>query len=466
MNEMQTLISTNAADYHRMEHTAVRLRMLEGPWEQDITRRLNEKLTPGRLVNLGRPTQSLNLFQSATRQIAVQHDEPCGFSNPALTTLSDEAFRELVSSTHLHSILQKNTEYVVGLRENLIRIDQTANGVKLHIATPNTITIETVPGDPNGIVVIREMTNYLIDGEWVAAWAIWDISNPLNPHFRVEDGEGNHITNQVVLMDEGQEAWIWFDPQGNPFLPWVRYRAQYTCNQWDAYTGAELAHASIDCAILWTAWNKVVLDASWAQRWVIDLMIQGLSQTSDGTATLECDPTSIIALKSGNDKTGSTGQWEPGADPEVSAKAILQFQSSVLSNIGIHPADIEASTNAQSGIAIQLKRSAQRRLASRMIPQFRAGDTELVEKMAMIYNMTVGEDILPINGWSIAYHLPAASTDEFIAELDRDTKLISLGFISKVDLMMKYNPELSRDQAIERLKLVAEDNALFDPKVL
>ena len=459
------LIAKEPEDFHRMQHTAVRLRMLEGLWEDDITRRLNEKLTPGRAVNLGRPTQSLNLFQSAVRQIAVQHDDVCGISNEQLDANSELTFTTLVKDSHLHSIWQKNTEYVIGLRENMVRIDQFENSIRYHIATPNTVITEHADGDTNKMVVVKEMTYFEVEGEDIAGWAVWDIKNAFAPRFYVLDEEENDITSKVILgipEDDNvayPSTWIWFDEVGMPFLPWVKYRAQHTCHQWDPYAWSELAHASIDVAILWTAWNKVVLDASWAQRWVIDLMIQGLGQNdASGTATLECDPTSIIALKSGNDKTGSTGQWEPGADPQVLANAILQFQSSVLSNIGIHPADIEASGSAQSGIAIQLKRSAQRRLANRMLPQFRAGDTELLEKTALIYNLMMGESILPTSGWSISYRLPAASVDEFIAELDRDKQLIELGLMSKVQLMMKYRPELSREQALGELRRIQLEN--------
>jgi hypothetical protein len=461
------LIPSDPRDLARWVHTAVRLRMLEGHWESDIIKRLSEKLTPNRNVNLGRPTQSLNLFQSAVRQISIQHDDPCTFSNPLLTESATDIFNQIVSSSHIHSILQKNSEYVVGLRENLIRIDYTADGIQLHIATPNTIVTEHAVGNPNKMIQVKEMTHYLIEGEWEPCWSIWDISNPARPTFRVENDDGDDVTSSVILPEMSGEGemipteWIWFDSEGQPFLPWVKYRAQYTCHQWDAYAWSELAHASIDVAILWTAWNKVVLDASWAQRWVIDLMIQGMSQTVDGTATIECDPTSIIALKSNPDKAGSTGQWEPASDPEKLAIAIQAFQSSVLSNIGIHPADIDASQNTQSGVAIQLKRSAQRRLAMKMIPQFRDGDTELLEKIAMVYNIVAGSDVLPVEEWSIQYHLPAADVGEFIAELDRDARLLEMGFISKVDLMMKYNPDLSRDQAIEKLRLVASENQEF-----
>lgn len=471
MSEKQNviLIPSDPKEYARWQHTATRLRMLEGLWETDIIKRLSEKLTPGRNVNLGRPTQSLNLFQSAVRQVSIQHDEPCGFSNTLLDEVSEKTFNNLISTTHLHSILQKNTEYVVGLRENLIRIDQVGNSIQLHIATPNTVVIETMPGDPNHLLVVKEVTQYFVDGEWEPCWAIWDIKNPTNPHFRVEDEEGCDVTANVVLQEMNEDGtpkqmeWIWMDG-GVPFLPWVKYRAQYTCSQWDAFAWAELAHASIDVAILWTAWAKVVLDASWAQRWVIDLMIQGLSQTDNGTATLECDPTSIIALKSMPDKSGNAGQWQPGGDPQVLANSIISFQSSVLSNIGIHPADIESGTSAQSGVAIQLKRSAQRRLAARMLPQFREGDLELITKMCKIYNITVGSDILPTEEWSIQYHMPPADISEFIAELDRDTKLMDMGFISKVDVMMKYHPEFSREQAIERLKTVALESEMFASK--
>lgn len=465
-NATPILIPADAEDVARWGETRTRRRMLEGPWEQDISKRLNEKLTPGRVCNLGRPMQSLNLFAATVRQLAVQYDSAPTVTNSNMSPEDSSIWSGIVKDAHLWSILQKNSENVIGLRECLLYIGTTEDGIRVQSVTPDTVTIETLPGDPNAIVVIRAARSYLVDGESIPAWAVWDIKDSANPRFYVEGADGKDITRQVVV---DPQPWQYFEPgteseslpEGKPFLPFVMYRAQYTCEPWDPYAQSELVHAALDLAILWTAWNKSILDASWAQRWVIDLMLQGLSVANSGgagaTATVETDPTSILVFQSKGDKPGSVGQWEVPQDPKSQSESIISYQASVLSNIGIHPTDIESTSGPQSGVAIALKRSAQRRLASRLIPEFREADTNLFSKMAMISNIFFGT-ILPTEGWEIAYHLPEETVEEFIAALDRDERLVKIGFLSKVDMMMRYRPELSREQAAAKLREIEIEN--------
>jgi hypothetical protein len=453
--------------------TRMRRRMLAGLWESDISRRLNERLTPGRICNLGRPMQSLNLFASTVRQLAVQYDAPPTVTNPALLEAAGLVWQNIVEKSHLWNILQQNSENVIGLRESFIQVEWTDGGLRLVSVTADTVTTESAPNDPDRILVMRVARAYKINGRSVPAFAVWDVRNQAAPVFRVEDAEGGDISRQVI---PDPQPWPYYIPGtataelplGTPFLPFVKYRAQDTSEPWDAYAMAELVHAALDVAILWTAWGKVVLDASWAQRWVIDLMLAGLSVANAGsagaTATVEADPTSILVFNTkGGGASGQVGQFATPADPAQLASAVQTFQASVLSNIGIHPSDIEAGAGPQSGVAIQLKRSSQRRLAMRMIPQFRAGDTELFSKMAMIYNIFSpdGSPEIPVVGWEIAYHLPDATVEEFITELDRDERMVRLGFMSKVDLMMKYRPELNREQAIIKLGEIIRDNMLY-----
>ena len=461
------LIPADPEDAARWEHTRIRRRMLEGHWEQDISQRLNEKLTPGRTYNLGKPVQSLNLFASTVRQLAVQYDSSPTVNNPDLSEAQQVEWATMMGQAHLWAIMQRASESVIGLRETFLQVSWVVDplnpdGGQVVVAplTPDTVVTETRPGDPDCVLVLKAARCYTVGDKVIPAWAVWDIKDPSSPHFRVEDASGKVITEQVVT---DPQPWPYLKEGGVPYLPFVKYRAQDTAEPWDAYALSELVHAALDTAILWTAWAKCVLDASWSQRWVIDLMLQGMSISGSGaavTGSVETDPTSILVFSSRGDKPGSVGQYTTPVDPAAMALSILTFQSSVLSNIGIHPADLEASTSAQSGVAIQLKRSSQRRLAMRMLPQFRAGDTALLGLMARISN-TFGETSYPTEGWELTYHLPEATVDEFIAELDRDERMVRLGFISKLDLMMKYRPELSRDGARAALLEVARDNADF-----
>lgn len=455
------IIPSDPTDQQRWLHTRVRRRLLDETWEQDVVERLSARLTPGRVVNLGRPVTSLNLFQSAVAQLAVQYDQPPTVTNPALDDpATADVWSVVQEDTHIWELGQTNAETVIGLRENLVKLHRTPRGVRLSLAYPDTVEVETAEGDPDYITKVSEACIYTIDGKPEACWTVWDITDPLRPTRTIRTIDGRDIS---TLADPAWEGWVDFYEDGTPFIPYVRYRAKWSPKTWCAYDWSTLVEAAIDCAILWTAWHKWVMDASWAQRYVIDLMLQGLTVTGSGagaTASVEADPASILCFQTKGEKSGSASQFAPPGSPKELADSIMIFQGSVLSNVGIHPADIEASSSPSSGVAIQLKRSSQRRLAKKFVPQFRQGDTELLKKIAATHNSLAveGTPALPETGWGIEYHLPEQSADEVEAEMGQDLRMVEAGLASKVDIFVKLHPELTREGALQRLLDIRAEN--------
>lgn len=459
------IMPTDATDRARWEHTRQRRRMLDETWERDVSERLSERLTPGRVVNVGKPVTSLNLFHSTVGQLATQYDIAPGVTNPALEDPAVAAVWAVVEEdTHIWELGQSNAESVIGLRENLVRIHRTPEGVRLAMTYPDTVTIETAAGDPNKILIVREACVYSIDGEPEACWLVWDLSNPEAPVRTIRTASEDKDVSR--LADPTWTGWVDYYEDGTPFLPYVRYRAKWSTQEWCAYEWSTLVEATLDVAILWTCWNKWVMDSSWAQRYVIDLALQGLTVTGSGsgaTASIEADPASVMCFSTRGDKTGTAGQWQPPGDPKELADAIMVAQGSMLSNIGIHPADLELTSQPSSGTAIQLKRSSQRRLAKKYIPQFRSGDTELLGKIAATHNSIAveGSPALPEKGWSLDYRLPEQSVDEAEAELAQDLRMIDAGLASLVDTYLRMHPGISREQALADLLRFREERALL-----
>jgi hypothetical protein len=143
------------------------------------------------------------------------------------------------------------------------------------------------------------------------------------------------------------------------------------------------------------------------------------------------------------------------------ADAILSKQATILNNVGIHPDDISQSGQPQSGVAIQLKRSYTRKVALSYVPTFRDADTALFSLMARMFNLFYATTTtLPVDGWRIDYALPETSTDEFLADLQKDEQLIQLGLKSTIDLCMKLYG-LDESQAIDKLQKIRQANLMF-----
>ena len=462
------IIPPDTQDSARWTHTRLRRRLGDDLWEQDVADRLSARLTPGRVVNLGRPVTGLNLYQSTISQLAVQYDQAPAVGNPALEDEATAAVWSVVQEdTHIWELAQTNAESVIGLRECLVKLNRTPRGVRLSLAYPDTVIIETDPCDPDHITKISEAGIYTIEGKPEECWTIWDISDPEKPTRTIRTAsEGKDVSS---IADPSYEGWQDFYEDGTAYLPFVRYRAKWSPRQWCAYDWSTLVEAALDVAILWTCWQKWVLDASWAQRYVVDLVLQGLTVTGSGagaTASVDADPPSILCFKTIGEKPGTAGQFSPPGNPKELADSIMVYQASVLSNLGIHPTDLESTSQPSSGTAIQLKRSAQRRLARKFIPQFRSGDQELLKKIAATHNGLAipGTPALPEDGWTIDYHLPESTPDEVAAELDQDLRLIDAGLASKVDIYVKMHPDLDRARALQALiDIQKESMALSAP---
>jgi len=467
-------------DQVRWEETALRHRMLDGNWQDDLASHLVATLNIKRASNLGRLSRAINLFKSLSMQIGpVLYDRSPNISIQDADSEQDKAVAEMHDAAHVWQLAQRHALYVVGLRESLYCIEwsKSEETVKLRLVTPDTVTIETPARDPDDIEVIREARVRHVKNpeagimEYRAFWNVW--SKKDGGSFRIEDASGVDWTAEILGEEEAAEPYPYIDSDGEPFLPFVLYHAMPTSKVWDAFEWCELVDGAFEVAILWNNYQKIMRDASWVQKYTIDLALAGVSHRPEGAATVgrvTTSPDSVLMFKSEGDTTGSTGTFEVPVDVEKYALAILQYQRTMVSTLGVHPADVEQVTgNAQSGYAIQLKRSAQRRMALAMEPQFRRGDIELMQKMAMVYNLLSPEGTpdLPVIGYSITYQPPDEAITERMERLQYSTALNQVGLLSRVDQYKQEFVNASDEDAIKAiLEAAAIEAALENPMEL
>ena len=449
------------ADQERWEWTRLKLRMLSGLWDEDVVDRMKEYLSALRTEDIGEPAQALNLFDTVNQQLSVIYDTTPTVANKALTPEQEADFAVVLELAHWGGLAQRNNLYVNGLRESFIRVLWTDKGTRLGLVTPDQIVLETVDGSPEDILTLRLAASY----DDKPAWEVWNISEE-EPTYYLETPTGEVIEGTTQAGDEYQ----WQDDDG-PWVPFIKYRAQYTDRPFDARAQAQLVYGTLDVAVLWSDFFYVAMKAAWAQRYGIDVEPpSGLVKRTDAgkSNTVETSPTSILLMRSVEGKDGGTmSQFSASASPKDMADAVLRYQSTVLTNLGISPADLEMSLAAQSGIAIQLKRSAQRREATKALPNYELADQELMSMIARTEN-ALNDDLgapFPVADWRLQYHLPELSSDERKALLEQEKELLALGLASPVDLLMAVRPHLkTREAAMEALlEIRAEVAALNAP---
>jgi hypothetical protein len=449
----------------RWDRTRLQRRILTSDWKNDVIDRLTKRMSSLRREDLGDPVTALNLYKSLVGQIAIIYDREPSIDNldkSSAMTGQIELMNVILNEAFWAQFLAQNCSYTIGLRENFIKVVQVESGLRLGLVTPDTVIIKTAPYDPEKIVELRELI--LRDGK--EYWLVWNIER--DPRHFIMDENGEDVSNN--FRDEFPPDYEWIDSNGNAFIPFIKYRARYTEKNFEPEFWEGLVDGTLDTAVLWTMYFSQMIDASWPQKYAVDVELPGAStkrlSTGENLSFVNPTPTSILMFKTVQrpDARPLMGQFQPGFDPSRSVESILSFQIAVLANAGVNPADVEESHVAQSGVAIQLKMAARRREALSYIPSFRIADENLLNLIAKcfnIYNPTVPQ--LSETGWKINYVLPELSETESTAIVNQNKDLVAAGLSSKVDAILKIKPELkTREQAIEYLKMVQSENAILN----
>lgn len=446
------------AESRRRETAALRLRILGGDWEADLAAYIASHIDPTRAVTWGRPSKAVNLLRSVVGQLSVTYDEPPTISHPDAPDLGplDDLF-------HLHPAHEDN---VLAARESLIRVGWaeathlSPGGLTVRLVTSDTVIIDSAPGAPGVPAVVREMRirHNPESNKPERFWDVWNVTDADAPRFTIEAEDGGRDMTSV-FAPEMVNAYPFIDAEGRPFLPFILYHARDNGKLWDPYAWDELVSGTLAVALYYTFFNHAVKDASWVQKFGINIELQGANADGENIvnrARIPVDPASLLMFKTTGGEPGSLGSFPLPADPLKLIEAIQVYQGMVFDALGIAGDDVQ---EAQSGAALKIRNDKVRALAARTEPQFRKGDIELLSKAAKIWNIYSGKAPLPEEGYQIAYHGVPMSHDELTLGLDRDLRLVSEGLLSKVDILMRMTPGITREQAAARLAVIAAENA-------
>ena len=458
-------VASNVMDATRWRQSDRALRLLEGEWENDLRTYMASHIEASRLASWGPPSMALNLFKSLIHQLACLYDQEPVVRNDAFA--ADTEAEAFLLRLNAWPRMQRHSRLVIGLRESAIRIEHTPdapNGISLRLVPPGDIEVEGAAGNPGVPRVIREARRRTINGQSQWTWDEWDIRDGEHPTYRVLDAERRDISGQVLGEEAGRYDWVSPVDQ-RPYLPWVLYHAEDTGRLWDHAEWHELIQGTYGIAMLWTFWIHSVKEASWDQKFAIDLVLQGLKTTGSGNerrARVAVDPTSLLMFSSTGDGRGSVGSIGASIDPLALAQAVVLYQQIVATHLGVSPADVQiTSSSPQSGIAIALSREGLRKMQRRYKPQFKAGDEELLQKTAWVHNTFGDEDLprLPVSGYRVDHQGIPLSAEEITSALEKNERSLEMGLKSEVDILMELDPGLTRQDAMTRLRQVAEERA-------
>ena len=145
----------NAEEQRRVEHQALRRRLIMGTYEEDLEEEMLRHFSADRYLALGPVDMSSNVLEQISRQLAVLY-------NTAPTVHHSEDISELtgsdgyVTNAGLFPLMQQAQQFILAINETFVRIDVAPHkigqpthkpGLNYRIVTPDKI----VTGKQTGV---------------------------------------------------------------------------------------------------------------------------------------------------------------------------------------------------------------------------------------------------------------------------------------------------------------------------
>tara|TARA_R110002020_G_scaffold6340_2_gene26688 strand:+ start:397 stop:1947 length:1551 start_codon:yes stop_codon:yes gene_type:complete len=455
----------------RWQESARRRRQLDGTWREDLRRRLGDQLGSVRASAWGPISLALNPFASIIRELSVLYDH-----SPEVLhdDVPEAAIAILADQAGLWPMMARVQQYVLGQRECFVRVDISGSLLRYRPVFVDLVQARALPERPDQPVMLREWRLRLDPEGKEEIWTVDCFSIVGDPYYRVHragkaDELGEDLTEHYLGQRFDGDAYPYRWENGSPYLPYVLYHAERTGDRlFDPYRLSELAEGSLDCAVLHQMLIHTYRDASWPQRWIVNLEpasmdVQGTSAARREVVT---DPASLLVLRQARELEDAgqamVGQWQPGGDVQKLEETLSNIVARLAQEAGVPASDIQRlGGTARSGVAISLsnegKRAAQRRYRS----SFRTSDEELISKSAALVNRLNGTD-LPERSYRVIYHEVPLSPEERKARREDVFALLDKGLLSRLQAYTRLNPGISRRQAGRALDGIAGRGEAID----
>ena len=281
-------VQKDPATQRRVEHTALRKRMLTGMWLQDLIDSIGDHIPQSRQAAWGVPDMSSNIFKAATSALCGLYMEPPSIGVNETTAGETDGLvgrNGLVNKAGLWPLMQRVQFYTLGLRETFLRVDITDDGKGLlyRIVTPEMVEAMASAGDPSRPHTIKETRLRFCEMCTKYEWTVDHLSveDPNNPIYEIytinSNGERDEdVTEKYLKSNMSGESYPYRDSNGAPFLPYSLYHAEIHGGLFDPYNGREVVEGALNASVLYTYFLHLSRDCSHPQRYILGCMPAGL----------------------------------------------------------------------------------------------------------------------------------------------------------------------------------------------
>lgn len=330
--------------------------------------------------------------------------------------------------------------------------------LSLDVIAASEFAVQTDDIDPTKpisfIYEISQVNTHTVDEGHNRLFGYWDII-----------GDGHHfiLDESGEIVPDGFKENIYKDKNGDPILPVVFFHAEMPRNCfWNHTRGDDLFNAYMNINMLLTWLNFLSLTQSFKQIFIEGAEVAENSIISPLT-TLKIYPFGPNA-QDGNPQIGTL---DLSTDPTGAMQIIKDKIAQIANNWGLSMENFTLSADKSSGIALKLSNSSLNESRRQQIPMYKMWESDLYDVMAIVNNTIKGEtdeqgfvyefDELPVD---VEMRLDPAEVkvdvdDREEYEIFRQKQ--AAGLASNVDWVLRENPDMTRDQAIEHLKMIADE---------
>ena len=450
------MIPVPDSDRERWEEGARRLSMLEGRWREALMRAMGEFFAPqvrdriSSAVDISRAP-----YKHAVDQLNTLYlDQPTVSAGAAdLAPLAGDTLWALRHEAH---------RVTIGLGECLLRWDVVGTPPRMthRVVLPTCCTVITDPRDQHTILALTEVYEVPAPaGGCIILRETHDSREGQTP-YRVDqwdDVTGWHdvTATQTRDLDDGVP---YRDSAGVQIIPYSLHHFRLGSHTWAWHHWAELVAAQLHAGCLQTWLLAGIRDNAYPTRLTIDLDMPAgtivpegsVAGSSGGSAYVLLEPSTILRMRTSPTAPGGSGSvttLQATMNVQETSLAAASYVEQALQDAGLGPAD-EAPAKGVSGHAIHISREALRRSQKQQLPAARLGDQRMLAMGARLANRYLSTS-LPEEptAYALSYHGIPLSTAEVQSTVDRVTRLLDAGLMTRAMALREVYPQMSATEA-------------------
>lgn len=443
-----------------VEHTRLRLRLLDGEALDDQRAYIEARVGPVRAAAWGTPARTVCALDDLSAAVSVLYTSDPGLSHPDLTDaqggaaiVADTVERLRISGTwQACAEAQRLTE---ALNECALHFELDGGSIVWRVVTPDLLEglgSAARPGDPD---LLREWRPRVIGGK--LAWYAdeYDVRDPAAPSFRVLDEHGNDATRLALGLSPDQPDGYIGDAypyrysrraDGSPGAPFIPYSLRHSTatprHLWAPWRRVETVDATLEAGAVGTLAGHVIRQAAFPLTYAIACRLATEQiVNADGTIIARApilDPSMIHELEA----------TEPGTQPsievvrnETDPLQFMEYAERLIARCasawGLGPSDIQrTAADSRSGVALAVSSEGRRRMQASRAPVYRPHDERMIGRVAALLNAAAvgGITARPESGWVVSYTLSPLSPQERAQRQSEASDLYDRGLITRAEM--------------------------------